>query len=161
MLSDEQRETIENSLWVVNTALKNQGLSSDEDLRQSAILYMCTCLERYDERKHAKWTTYAYKSVYFYIKRLHNKEIKTSNRQAPLDLAPALKDAEMIDESIIIINKIKGRCEPVERQIIDLKLQGYDSKAIGAIIGCSNNTVIKHFRTVKEKAQAVAEEYAP
>ena len=37
MLSDEQRETIENSLWVVNTALKNQGLSSDEDLRQSAI----------------------------------------------------------------------------------------------------------------------------
>ena len=58
-----------------------------------------------------------------------------------------------------IINKIKGRCEPVERQIIDLKLQGYDSKAIGAIIGCSNNTVIKHFRTVKEKAQAVAEEY--
>ena len=120
---------------------------------------MCTCLERYDESKHAKWTTYAYKSVYFYIKRLHNKEIKTSNRQAPLDLAPALKDAEMIDESIIIINKIKGRCEPVERQIIDLKLQGYDSKAIGAIIGCSNNTVIKHFRTVKEKAQEVAEEY--
>ena len=44
MLTKEQQHTIENSIWVVNTALQKQGLSSDEDLRQSAILYMCKCI---------------------------------------------------------------------------------------------------------------------
>ena len=58
----------------INTALKKQGLQENEDLRQSAILYMCKCLERFDPTKNIKWTTFAYKNIYLYIKREHNKE---------------------------------------------------------------------------------------
>ena len=71
-----QQKEIEDSEWVVNTALKRQGLSCNEDLRQSAILYMCECLLRYDPTKGIKWTTFAYKNVYLFIKRTYKKENK-------------------------------------------------------------------------------------
>ena len=40
MLTKEQQNIIENSIWVVNTALKKQGLQKDSDLRQNEILYL-------------------------------------------------------------------------------------------------------------------------
>ena len=61
-LTNEQQKQIENSLWVVNTVLKKQGIDYNEDMRQSAIMYMCECLLRYDPDKGVKWTTYAYKN---------------------------------------------------------------------------------------------------
>ena len=39
MLNDEQRKTLEQSLWVVNTVIKELGLQLDDDMRSQASLY--------------------------------------------------------------------------------------------------------------------------
>lgn len=155
MLTDAQRKTIENSLWVVNTALKNQGLSGDEDLRQSAILYMCMCIERFDESRNIKWTTYAYKNVYYFIKRQHKKEIVKSFNETALDLAMPLKGAEMPDFDTTIIDQLKVRCSAIERQIIELNLQGYGQKEMIQTIKCTYPVLHQHIEDIKSKARQI------
>ena len=160
MLSQEQQKTIENSIWVVNTALKMQGLQADEDLRQSAILYMCKCLERFDPTKKIKWTTYAYKNIFLYIKRTHGKENKKGSifidddimdLQEPQKLP--IDNRELFNDSKYMVEQIKAVCSPEERQIIEFKLQGYKVVEIGALMGCSASKVNCCMQSIKEKAR--------
>lgn len=160
MLSLEQQEIIENSIWVVNTALKRQGLQADEDLRQSAILYMCKCLERFDPSKDIKWTTYAYKSVFLFIRRTHGKEIKKRSMFIDDDIFNLVEPVyDPIDESIIfneskhIIDNIKTVCSPEENQIIELKRQGYKVVEISSIMKCSTRKINGCMQSIKEKAR--------
>lgn len=160
MLSLEQQEIIENSLWVVNTALKRQGLQTDEDLRQSAILYMCKCLERFDPSKDIKWTTYAYKSVFLFIRRTHSKEVKKRSIFINDDIfnliepvCIPLDEPTMFNESKHIIDSIKAVCSPEESQIIELKRQGYKVVEISSIMKCSTSKINGCMQSIKEKAR--------
>lgn len=160
MLSLEQQEIIENSLWVVNTALKKQGLQADEDLRQSAILYMCKCLERFDPSKDIKWTTYAYKSVFLFIKRTHGKEMKKRSMFIDDDIfnliepvSSLIDEPTMFNEGKYIIDSIKAVCSPEESQIIELKRQGYKVVEISSIMKCSTSKINGRMQSIKEKAR--------
>ena len=156
MLSQEQQRTIENSVWVVNTALKKQGLQTDKDLRQSAILYMCKCLERFDPNKHIKWTSYAYKNVYLFILRTNAKERQKMGCLADEDISTLqipIPQPQINDESKERVQKIKNICTLEEKKIIELKLQGYKFAEIGALMGWSISKVNNCMRTIKEKAR--------
>lgn len=161
MLSLEQQKTIENSIWVVNTALKMQGLQTDEDLRQSAILYMCKCLERFDPTKKIKWTTYAYKNIFLYIKRTHVKERKKSSIFVDDDLynleriiQPLEEQNDMID-SAYNLDRVRGVCSAEERRVMDLKLQGYKVAEISALMKCSASKINACMQSIKDKARGM------
>lgn len=159
-LTPQQQDEIESSLWVVNTALKNLGLSGDEDMRQNAIIYMCRCLTRFDPTQNVKWTTFAYKNVYLYIKRLHKREIRQQSWETDYEtgyraecVKSYLEEPELIDDNKILLDKIRKRCNAPERTIIDLKLQGYEGAEISQITGCSVSKISKYMRSVKIKAR--------
>lgn len=156
MLSRNQQEIIENSLWVVNTALKRQGFQADEDLRQSAILYMCKCLERFDPDKNIKWSTYAYKNVYLFIMRNHAKQQLKQSSILNEDVSACKLPIESPlnnNESKYVLNSLKKVCTPEERLVIELKLQGYTVVEISSIIGCNIYRVNTLVQSIKNKAR--------
>lgn len=154
MLTPEQQNIIENSIWVVNTALKRQGLQHNQDLKQAAILYMCQCLLRFEPHKNIKWTTFAYKNVYLFIKRENLKELK---HQGPISNDDISKYEEIIEDESrdfdapILYERVLTICTPKEKQILELKRQGYSHREIGCIIHCSLATVQTNVRNIREK----------
>lgn len=160
MLSDEQRKIIEDSLWVVNTALKKQHLQYDDDMRQSAILYMCKCIERFDPSKNIKWTTYAYKNVYLFIKRTHKKQQERLFYEVD-DYDTNIK--EMVytekyneytrDEQTYSVAMIKSICTEEEKKIVDLRVEGYSRAEIGKILKCDKNHMSKCIALIKVKSR--------
>lgn len=160
MLSREQQNIIENSIWVVNTALKKQGLQSDDDLRQSAILYMCKCLTRFDPTKNIKWTTFAYKNVYLFIKRTHLKQREKESYLVGGDVfytAEQKEDRDLyeLENARQTIANIKSKCTQEECQFIDLKLTGFKGTEISQIMKCSTSKVICCMQSIKEKARGI------
>lgn len=160
MLTFEEQNIIENSLWIVNTALKRQGLQANEDIKQSAILYMCKCIKNFDPSKQIKWNTYAYKNVFLYIKRTHAKDIKKRSFLVNQDIydmvEPVICHKEYtnkFNESKYTLEKIKQFLDPRERQVIDLKVQGYKAFEISKIMGCSQSKVNNYMQTIKSKAR--------
>lgn len=154
-LTANQQSIIENSLWVVNTALKRQGLSCNEDLRQQAILYMCKCLQRYDQEKNIKWTTYAYKNVYLYIKRMHLKESYKQSFERGEDLMIIGEKIAPIEPTFdeFTTEDILAVCSPIEREILCLKLSGYKYEEIGIILKCSVSKIKRDMQNIREKAR--------
>lgn len=158
MLSKEQQNIIENSIWVVNTALKRQGLQADEDLRQSAMLYMCKCLQHFDENQNVKWTTYAYKSVFLFIKRTHGKEMRKKSMLVSEDMLksieplPSAQD-EPFEKGEYLLENIKAFCSPEERQVLEFKRQGYTNIEISAFMKCSPSKVNGCMQSIKGKAK--------
>lgn len=159
-LSTEQQNTIENSIWVVNTALKNQGLSTDEDMRQDAILYMCKCIQRFDPSRSIKWTTYAYRNVYLYIKLKHKRQMAKLSYQTCGTEMP-IEEAEIIDKNKMLVEQIRSICNAKERQVIDLTLQGYSRSEIGQIMGRSVAQVKAYKRSIKDKAREIVDIIKP
>lgn len=162
MLSKEQQDIIENSIWVVNTALKKQGLQADEDLRQSAILYMCECIQRFDPTQQVKWTTFAYKSVYLYIQRQHKKEMVYNSRLLPEEMFYVVEKRE--DEKAVeqyyeqseidlLMGELKSQCTKEERIVLELKSIGLRGSEINEVLGCSKSKTNGLIQSIKEKAQ--------
>lgn len=159
MLSLEQQNIIENSIWVVNTALKKQGLQADKDLRQSAILYMCGCLQRFDPNRNIKWTTYAYKNVYLYIKREHQKEVNVQSHLIDedfFDIEPA--ENEQNNEFNNSFNRFKVQkimeiCTKEEKRVLKLKMCGYKCEEISKIMQCSTSKTNICMQNIKKKAR--------
>lgn len=162
MLTFEEQNIIENSLWIVNTALKKQGLQGNEDLKQSAVLYMCKCIKKYDPSKQVKWNTYAYKNVFLYIKRTNAKDNKRQSAFVNQDIydmvEPVICHREQtnnFNESKFTLEKVKRVLDPKERQVIDLKLQGYKAFEISKIMGCSQSKINDYMQIIKSKARAM------
>lgn len=159
MLSAEQQTTIENSIWVVNTALKNQGLSADEDMRQDAILYMCKCIQRFDATRNIKWTTYAYKNVYLFIKLKHKRQLEKMSWLSVDDIynqsarEMPLEEVELITDDKMSVDFIKSLCNAKERQVLDLTLQGYSRSEIGQKMGRSVAQIKAYKRSIKDKVR--------
>lgn len=160
MLTEEQKNTIENSIWVVNTALKRQGLQNDEDLRQSAILYMCKCLERYDPTKGIKWTTYAYKNIFLYIKKKYSEECKISLTLADEDIFELEATSLSIDEDMAyndkyVLQKIQFVCTSEECKVLELKKQGYRGRKLCELMECSRNKISGYMKSIRAKARQI------
>ena len=153
-LSPLQQKDIEDSLWVVNSALKKQGLSNNEDLRQSAILYMCKCRLRFDPQKHIMWTTFAYRNVYLYIKRFIRKE---KEKQAYVinkdifDMEDYLSIEKPKTNSLICYHLIMEQCNKEELKILKLMKEGYNRIEIAEILNCSQSKVYKKVRALRKR----------
>ena len=150
-LTATQQKEIEDSEWVVNTALKRQGLSCNEDLRQSAILYMCECLLRYDPTKGIKWTTFAYKNVYLFIKRTHKKENKRTQYECDCDDDLMLIGGQQNQQNTFIVENIMDLCTPNEKKILMLKLQGYKYGEISVKLHCSISKINNYMQSIRAK----------
>ena len=149
-LTAVQQKEIEDSEWVVNTALKRQHLSCNEDLRQSAMLYMCECLLRYDPTKGIKWTTFAYKNVYLYIKRTYKKEHKRTQYVCDDDLMLIEEPIEPKQDTFIVEN-IMDLCTPNEKKILMLKLQGYKYGEISVKLHFSISKINNYMQSIRSK----------
>lgn len=149
-----QQKEIEESVWVVNTALKRQGLSCNEDLRQSAILYMCECLLRYDPTKGIKWTTFAYKNVYLFIKRTYKKENKRTQYECDCDDDLMLIGVPIEQkQDAFVVKDIMDLCTPTEQKILMLKLQGYKHEEIGLKLHCSISKINNYMQSIRAKTR--------
>ena len=159
MLNEEQRRMVENSIWVVNTALKKQGLECDKDLKQDALLCMCQCAERFDASKGIKWTTYAYKNVYLYIKRTHSKQQKKASyivKDDLFDLADQIEEPMYeydLDTPTQRFRKFTAICTPNETTLLEAKLKGFNHTEIAEQMNCSKSKVDITMRGIKEKAR--------
>lgn len=158
-LSAEQRKRVEESQWVVNTVLKKQGLSSNEDFRQSALLYMCKCVLRFDETRGTKWETYAYSNVYLYVKKLSQRARRAEIRRVDIaveDLDIAV-DCEPYNANgaVVMLEEIRGVCSEEENKVLDLRLKGFTGKEIADALGCCSTKINNIFSVIKEKAKAI------
>ena len=155
-LSPLQQKDVEDSLWVVNSALKQQGLSNNEDLRQSAILYMCECRLRFDPQKHIMWTTFAYRNVYLFIKRMACKERKKQSNiinKDIFDMEDYFKVEKPKTSSVATYQLIIKSCGKEDAKILKLIEQGYSQVEISKILNCSQSRVYKRFRRIKENVK--------
>lgn len=157
-LSPLQQKDVENSLWVVNSALKQQGLSNNEDLRQSAILYMCECRLRFDPQKHIRWTTYAYRNVYLYIKKVVKRERKLEAKfvnKDIFDMEDYFKCEKPKDSQMFTYQAILKTCDKEDIIILELIKQGYSRLEIAKALNCSQSKIYKRFRAIKQRVNGL------
>lgn len=160
-LNDKQRKIIEDSMWIINTVLKKNNLTKDLDLKQTATLYMCKCLLRFDDSKNVKWSTYAYKSLSFYIKRVHAREQIKKSRIIPqdvFDVINALNEHTDIDDEECYINDILSHYDEQERVIIKLKLNGFNRKEICKATNMSVKKIGQCMASIGEKYKEIVKE---
>lgn len=151
-LTSEQQKTILNSMWVVNTVLKELGESGNQDLKQFAVLSLCECLNNFDASKGTKWTTYAYSTLLYKLKRERQRELK-HNVCVNIDNFYTLS-TETDEEQVYAketVNKIKDLCNDRELLIVELTMQGYSRKAISKQLGVSHTTIDKAWHNLKAK----------
>lgn len=160
MLNEEQKKLVESSIWVVNTALKKQGYEKDKDLKQEALLYMCKCAERFDEKKGVKWTTYAFKNVYLFIKRTKAKEQRDNKFIANDDLF-SLNECDIVDytneemynNTQYKIEKLMSVCSKQEKEILKRKMCGYSHLEIAQQMNCSSSKINMSIRAIQERVK--------
>lgn len=150
-----REQVIQNSMWIVNTVLKEQKLQLDDDLRQDACLYLIKCYDRFDSSKGVKWSTYAYKSIYLYVLRVNAKnkavENKCEHNEVPI-LNRADKDMEEQVATTFLLKEIRNFITPEEKKIFDLLYKGYSAKQISKMINKSYTYVLCLVKNIKWKA---------
>lgn len=162
MLTEEQQKLVEDSLWVVELALKRLSLLNNNDLRQQARLYLCKLVSRFDASKGVKWSTYAYKSVYFHIKwRLkveHRKNFDTVEKLDYYDLydQPFEEFPGGQLETQEQVGVLLQRCSPDERVVAKLIMQGYNHREIAKLMHKSRVRVVEMVKNIKENAKREA-----
>ena len=142
MMTKEQQQMVLDSSWVVNTALQRLGVKHDEDLIQEGNFYLCKCSQNFNKEKNVLWSTYAYKSVYLYLKRVIKKRNETLNKTSCIEKAleiPIFDEYEYINTN-----------NDIDNEILRLKVEGYTIKEISKIVGCSLVVVSKRINSIKE-----------
>lgn len=155
MLSAEQQKAIEDSLWVVNTVLKELGLQNNEDLRQEANLYLCKRIGNFDPARKTKWTTYAYKITTRYVKTIERRQSEKARHYLDFSsFADNTDDLVVAQQSMVAVPShclILKDCTDEEKRIIQLKLKGYKNYEIGQIQGQSSRHIGEKLKIIREK----------
>ena len=127
------KKRIEESTWIVR-AVVNRLSPHDDDLLQSIYLYLCKCVERFDEERGIKWSTYAFKSAYYYGLMFLKQESRLQCQELTEDI---LAD-ESIEEDIEIKELLSGlmsRLTYLQQKIVKLKYEGYKNNEIRNALG--------------------------
>lgn len=154
MLSAEQQQIIDsdNSRKLVNGILKKLGFGHDEDLRQDAMCYLCECIQRFDRSKGVKWTTYAYKNIFMFIKRKERRRSQKASQTIDFSSFADNADDLLSDKSTLIaIATGLAECTPEERQIIKLRYGGYKICEIGQMLGYPYQFVSDTLKEIRKK----------
>lgn len=155
MLSAEQQKIIasEDSIKLVNSVLRKLGRRGDEDLRQSALCYLCECIKRFDPNKKTKWTTYAYKNIFMFLKRNSQKPNMTIDFTSFADNTSDYIVARPI-YSQVTLGTLRGLlkdCTVEEQQIVFLKYKGYKTYEIGEIRHQSPRYIARKLKEIRVK----------
>ena len=147
-MTPQQQQIIIDNMWVVDAALKKQNIK-DDDMRQQALLYMCRIIEKFDASFGVKFSTFAYKNIYLYIKRQRKAEIKVNSR-----ICKEIVIGRVCEPNFAII-ELETMCDEQEKELLNLKMQGYTNLEAKKIMGCSKNKFAEVNRELKEKAREV------
>lgn len=157
-LTPEQQKDIENSLWVVNLALKKHNLGHNNDMRQETLLFLCKCRLKFNENNGAKWTTYAYKSAYFFIKRKKKKEQERKSKTIDKDIFDLNLGVGGTEDYIcdkILYQSIIDNLSPKDAKTWRYKQEGYKSREIIKILNLSSRTIQKSINLVKSRCKRI------
>lgn len=145
MLSDEQKKIVLESEWIINSILKRLGINGNEDYKQEASLYMCKCIERFDNSFETKWTTFAYKNIYLYMKRFKKAEFRVKSRLNNDFIVGRVSEPnwDYIDLKMI--------CSDDAQKLLDLKLAGYTNAEAQKIMKCGDKKIGKLRKEIKDK----------
>ena len=150
MLTPKQQKIIEDSEWVINSVLNKLGRYGDEDLKQNGWLYMCQCIMRFDENRGVKWTTFAYKNIFLYLKRICAEEKKNLCEELIEEI-----ECEEEPEVPLQLKCLYEICTDDERRYLDLKVAGYKNEEIKVLAKWGKRKLYKYIRQIKEKAKRI------
>lgn len=159
-LTKEQQDLVLSSEWVVNTVLKNLDMRT-QDYRQVAMLFLCQAAEKFDESKHVKWTTFAYKDLTYRMKRYRKKEYDanalciTQHDEEIVNNVPEPNAYFMEDMYNANIKKLLSRLTKKELQVAKLRFEGYTIPEMNRITGLSISYLIKLIANIKRKTRAI------
>jgi RNA polymerase sigma factor, sigma-70 family len=155
-LTPREQEMIEEALWAVNTALKLQGLSHDEDLRQDTILLLCKYVKRFDESFNTKWTTYAFKTAYLYAKRASAKNFQKQSRLV-YGVSETIEDGYQLQQLNFIEDDIRADLNDLQKNIFDMLMDGYTKNEIAKKLGISLSTLSNQIQKIRDICEEVLE----
>ena len=160
-LSNKEKEIIQNSLWVVNSALKSLKLERDKDLRQDCILYMCHCLKRYDKSKGVKWTTYAFKCITMYASRenAHRKQVDShlvfQGGTVGEEVAVITDSDDHYVKDFLAV--LSSQLNDFDKQVLALKVKGYYLKEIATELQAPRHIVSESIHIIRTLAKELRE----
>lgn len=68
MTLEERNKKVEENLPLVTFSLNKLGVAFDEDYFQQGVLELIRCVDRFDEKKGIKFSTYAIKNIKLFLK---------------------------------------------------------------------------------------------
>lgn len=68
MTLEERNKKVEENLPLVTFSLNKLGVAFDEDYFQQGVLELIRCVDRFDEKKGIKFSTYAVKNIKLFLK---------------------------------------------------------------------------------------------
>ena len=154
MLNENEKQIILNSMWVVNTALKELGLGANKDYKQLALLELHRCVKVFDASRGVKWSTYAYNSVYLKIKRRRNKDY-AKQKALVNENALCYKSTEINEEranAVHTINQLKKSLTEQELFVLEQIYKGYSAREIAEQLNRSRTYVKQIWSNIKSKA---------
>lgn len=156
-LTQEQKDMIMSAMWVVNTILKKYELSTDDDMRQNAILYLCKCARRFDTSKEVQWTTYAYRNLYFFVRRTYARQKLVEGRYiAQGEVGENIVDTADVDEQVsaqMTLEKIYNILTQRERAVFILAYKGLNFTEIGKELNITAERTRQIWKRIKYKAR--------
>lgn len=153
-LTETQQQLLLEAKWVINTVLVQLGERGNSDYKQIAFLYLCSCVKRFNPNKGVKWTSYAYSSVYWKLKKQQASDKRKAENQVSLTNIYSLSSPQQSSQSeaVFELNRIKEVLNERERFFIDQLLKGYTLTEIGKMINLSHTSASKVWHSIKEKA---------
>lgn len=175
MLTDEQKGLIENNQGLIAKFISSHGRPTEDDF-QDAALWLCQFVANYDPQK-SRFSTFAMNSMKIGLRRkMHMQNMqKRAPKKTPLSLDAKLGDDQETDYYLFagaqdsridrmldnmtaeqtveaILSMLRS---PVQKQICQMILAGYDQKRISRALQISRQAVNKHLKQIKKRAEVV------
>lgn len=151
MLTVEQKQLVEEHLWVAKAVLKKYGLARDKDWQSIANLELIKCATKYDRAYGVKFSTYAYKSILLAIRRIRYKETAQNGKIVPLETANEIPDTLSSVDTAIRVTEIKANLTRREIAVCELLEQGYNYKEVAFILGKTRQGIYCIRERIKNK----------
>lgn len=152
MLSEEQREFIENNTWIVDAVLRKLNQSHNEDLRQEGLLCLCKLVDK--DIQHATWQTYAYKTIFFNLRKKVMEEQDRKKSTIVVEEVKYYKEKKSNKSDRSFIMEIYKKCTPTEQELIELYLDGYTTyEGIAREMGLYPMQAYRIMQNIKKKAK--------
>lgn len=154
-LNESQKKTVQNSLWIIHTVLKELNVKGNADLKQIGWLALCKAVLKFDKNKGTQWNTYAYTCVYRLVCREINYSYRTHKTEVSIENFYSIQE-EQLDNEQQIENKVRVKnllssCSEKEKTILQLLMQGYTQKDIGNKIGLCAGSIKKIIKRIRER----------